>query len=103
MGAAIAQWIRLRPPSCRPVFESHAHHQCFYQLIFDLCHVEKTKINKKSPGLAHFFKKVGIGWYVSLFCSFEVFSKMIPLVTLDLSSMRFFLRPLDLLPFKLCN
>ena len=29
-GAAIAQWIRLRLPSCRPGFESQAHHLNFY-------------------------------------------------------------------------
>ena len=32
MGAAIAQWIRLRLPSCRPGFDSQACHQCFFQL-----------------------------------------------------------------------
>ena len=31
--AAIAQWIRLRLPSCRPGFESQAHHLCFHQFI----------------------------------------------------------------------
>ena len=25
-----------------------------FQYIFELCHVENTKINKKRPGLAHF-------------------------------------------------
>ena len=30
-GAAIAQWIRLHLPSCRPGFESQAHHLCFFQ------------------------------------------------------------------------
>ena len=59
-GAAIAQWIRLCLPSCRPRFQPQAHHQHFYQFIFDLCHVEKTKINKKRPGLA-FLKIVFIG------------------------------------------
>ena len=29
-GAAIAQWIRLRLPSCRPGFKSQAHHLCFF-------------------------------------------------------------------------
>ena len=57
-GAAIAQWIHLQLPFCHPGFESQAHHQRFYQFIFDLCRVEKTKINKKSPGFAHFFKKI---------------------------------------------
>ena len=54
-GAAIAPWIRLRLPSCCPGFESQAHHLCFHQFI-KLCNVEKTKINKNRPGLAHFFK-----------------------------------------------
>ena len=45
-GATIAQWIRLLLPSCRPGFESLVHHQSFYQFIFDLCYVEKTKIRK---------------------------------------------------------
>ena len=39
----IAQWIRLSLPSCRPGIESQANHQRFYQFIFELCHVEKTK------------------------------------------------------------
>ena len=33
-GAAIAQWIRLCLPSCRPGLESQAHHLCFFQFIF---------------------------------------------------------------------
>ena len=32
-GAAIAQWIRLRLPSCRPGFESQANHLHFFQFI----------------------------------------------------------------------
>ena len=59
--ATIAQWIRLRLPSCRPGFESQAHHLCFFQFILFklyICHlnwnVKRTKINKKRPGLAHF-------------------------------------------------
>ena len=35
-----------------PGFESQAHHLCF-QSIIKLCHVEKTKLKQKSPGLAH--------------------------------------------------
>ena len=54
-GTTITQWIRLCLPSCHPGFESsQAHHQCFYQFILGLCHVEKTKINRKRPRLAHF-------------------------------------------------
>ena len=38
------------PSTCCPGFESQAHHLGFYQFIFEFCHVEKTKINKKRPG-----------------------------------------------------
>ena len=31
-GAAIAQWIRLRLPSCHPGVKSQVHHLCFHQL-----------------------------------------------------------------------
>ena len=57
--AAIAQWICLRLPSCCPGFESQAHHLHFYNLQYlcYICHVERTKINKKRPGLVHFLKK----------------------------------------------
>ena len=47
LGVAIAKWISLCLPSCGLRFESQAHHLCFYQFIFELCRVEKTKINKK--------------------------------------------------------
>ena len=64
MGAAIAQWIRLRLPSCCPGFESQAHHLCFFQFIlFKLyfCHlnlnVKTTKINKKEVGIGPFLRK----------------------------------------------
>ena len=30
-GAAVAQWIRWCLPSCRPGFDSQAHHLCFFQ------------------------------------------------------------------------
>ena len=40
-GATIAHWICLHLPSCRPGFESQAHHLCFYQFIFELCDVGK--------------------------------------------------------------
>ena len=54
-GAAMAQWIRLRLPSCRPGFESQAHHLHFYQFI-ELCNVEKTKIRQKEAGIGPFKK-----------------------------------------------
>ena len=52
----IAQWIRLCLPSCRPGFESQAHHICFNRLQSNLCFICLRKINKKGPGLAHFKK-----------------------------------------------
>ena len=36
-GAAIAQWIRLRLPSCRPGFESQANHLSFYFIYSQIC------------------------------------------------------------------
>ena len=58
--AAIVQWIRLPLPSCRPGFESQAHHLRFHRFI-ELCNVEKTKINKKEAGIGPFFlKKVNL-------------------------------------------
>ena len=50
-----AQWIRLHLPSCRPGFESHAHHLCFFNLN---CVVLKRRKNKKKrPELAHFLSR----------------------------------------------
>ena len=40
----IAQLIHLHLPTCRPGFESQAHHLRFNHVIFELCHVEKTKL-----------------------------------------------------------
>ena len=54
-GAAIAQWICQCIPSCCPRFEIQPHHLCFHKFI-ELCNVEKMKINKKRPGLAHFLE-----------------------------------------------
>ena len=63
-GAAIAQWIHLDLRSYCPGLKSQAHHLLFFQFILFklyICHlnwnVKRTKINKKRPGLAHFFKK----------------------------------------------
>ena len=36
-GAAIAQWIHLRLPSCRPGFESQANHLSFYFIYSQIC------------------------------------------------------------------
>ena len=63
LGAVIAQWIRLRLPSCRPGFEFQAHFNVFFNLdgsngiiICHLnCYVNKTKINKKEDGIDPFF------------------------------------------------
>ena len=35
-GAAIAQWIRLRLPFCRPRFESQAYHLSFYKKTYSM-------------------------------------------------------------------
>ena len=56
-GAAVAQWIRLRLPSCRPGFKSQAHHLRFFQFKFEIEHVEKTKINRKRGRVWPIFKK----------------------------------------------
>ena len=34
-GAAVAQWIRSRLPSCLPGFDSQAHILCFFQFKFE--------------------------------------------------------------------
>ena len=70
MGVAIAQWISLWLPSCCPGFESQAPRLRFLQFI-ELYNVEKTKINKKRPGLAH-FKKTNYFHFNSNF-TFDVF------------------------------
>ena len=54
--AAIAQRIHLRFPSCRPRFDSYAHHLCFYQFILICVTWKKTNINIKRMGLAHLKK-----------------------------------------------
>ena len=56
IATGVPLWIHLHLPSCRPGFESQAHYLHFNQFI-KLCNVEKMKVNKKKPGLAHFFKK----------------------------------------------
>ena len=57
-GAAIAQWIRLRLPSCRPGFESQAHHLCFFNLYlsFEL-ECEKNENKQKEAGIGPLKKK----------------------------------------------
>ena len=59
---AIAQWIRLRLPSCHPRFDSQACHLRFFHLVkfglylFMRC-AKRTKINKKEAGFGPFFLK----------------------------------------------
>ena len=66
--AAIVQWIRLCLPSCSPRFESQAYHLRFYQFIFELCYVEKTKISKKRcRDWPIFIKKLKIFLFIFLF------------------------------------
>ena len=42
--AAIAQWIRLRLPSCGPRFKSHAQHLRIIQFVIELqCEDDENK------------------------------------------------------------
>ena len=67
-GAAIAQWIRLRLPSCRPGFESQAHHLCFFNLYlsFEL-ECEKNENQQKEAMIGPFLKKNNISVKVDTF------------------------------------
>ena len=56
--AAIAQWFRLRPPSCGCGFESQAHHLCFLYLYYKYWNEKRTKINKKEAGIRPIFEKM---------------------------------------------
>ena len=52
----------MRFPSCHPGFEFQAHHLHFYQFMFELFHVEKTKGGRDFPNfniesLGKLFKK----------------------------------------------
>ena len=53
--AALAQWIRLRLPSCGPGFESQAH-PGFFQFVNKLWCVKDENKNEKRPGLVHLKK-----------------------------------------------
>ena len=58
-GAAIAQWIHLRLPSCHPGFKSQAHNLCFFQFVLSNCkfviRVGKWK-EQKEAGIGTFLK-----------------------------------------------
>ena len=61
-GAAIAQWIHLRLPSCRPGFDSQALHLCFYHLLCNSYYIctllwKRSKINQKEAGFGPFLRK----------------------------------------------
>jgi len=49
--AAIAQWICLHLPFCRPGFESQVHHIHFFHLQYlcYICHVKRTKRGQLWP------------------------------------------------------
>ena len=55
--ASIALWYHLHLPSCGRGFESQTHHLHFFNLYYWNCNEKRTKINKKRPGLTHFYKK----------------------------------------------
>ena len=49
--AAIAQWIRLRLPSCGPRFRSHAQHLRIIQFVIELrCEKDKNKQERGRDG-----------------------------------------------------
>ena len=56
-GAAIAQWICLRLPSCRPKLESLAHHLRFFQISIQIVYsslgfeCEKSGNKQKEAGI----------------------------------------------------
>ena len=57
--AAIAQWIHLCLPSCRPGFQSDAHHLRFINLYLNCVMWKKTKVNKRGLDWFNcFLKKV---------------------------------------------
>ena len=51
MGAAIAQWIHLHLPPCRPGFKCQAYHLSFYK--FKIVSCGKDENERKMQGLAH--------------------------------------------------
>ena len=60
MGAAIAQWIRPRLPSCHPGFKSQAHMYAFLIYIVHIVYLsfqlecEKNKNKQKEAGIGPF-------------------------------------------------
>ena len=56
MGAAIAQWIRLRLPSCRPGFESQAYFLSFYKILVESFRKDENK--RKEAGIGPLKKTI---------------------------------------------
>ena len=61
-GAAIAQWIHLHLPFCRPRFKSQAHHLCFFSFLFKFVlylylHCVKNENKQKEAGYGPVIKK----------------------------------------------
>ena len=54
-GAAVAQWIRLHLPSCRPGFDSQAHHLRLFNLNCNM--LKGRKLTEKVAGIGPFFRK----------------------------------------------
>ena len=54
-GASIARWICLRLLAGGPGFNPQAQYLCFVNLN---CDEKRTRINKKSPRLGHFYHKM---------------------------------------------
>ena len=75
-GAAIAQWICLRLPSCRPGFESQAHHLCFHQFIKKIVYCGKDENKQKRGRDRSIFKSIVNYFYsLTLVYNFETFKR----------------------------
>ena len=57
MGAAIAQWIRLRLPSCHTGFKSQKFNLFFYQFIIVSCGKDENK-RKRGRDWPNFYKTI---------------------------------------------
>ena len=76
MVEGLPPWLRLQ--SCHPGFESQENHLQLHQFI-KLCNVEKTKINKKRPGLVdvkiqhYLINKIFLRFLAILLNQFQLF------------------------------
>ena len=77
MVEGLPPWLRLQ--SCHPGFESQENHLQLHQFI-KLCNVEKTKINKKRPGLVDVKIQHYLTYKQNIFTFFSNIAEPIPTV-----------------------